>query len=379
MKKIILIAAFMISSIMIVNAGDHQYTIGEKVSFKSDILNEERTILVYLPATYNLSDAEYPVLYLLDGGYHFHHTSGIVQFLSSNGLIPEMIVVGITNVDRNRDFTPTNLSQRPSSGGAEKFSGFIAEELFPFMERNYRVQSYNVLMGHSLGGTFATYALLNNPEMFSSYISISPYLMYDNNIMVRETQDKLKSKYPEGTSYYMTVGNEPNYFEALDQFEKSIEEKSPKGLDFKYIQMLDDDHGSVPHLSIYNGLLFIYDGWKLDAEKYQEGLAAVDQHYKNLSKKYGYEITTPEYIINLLGYNYLTNEDIENAISVFLENVNRFPNSANVYDSLGEAYEKNGQLDKAETNYAKSVEIAEKKKHPNLKIYQQNLTRVQEK
>ena len=80
-----------------------------------------------------------------------------------------------------------------------------------------------------------------------------------------------------------------------------------------------------------------------------------------------------------MGYNYLANEEVEMAISVFQENVNRFPNSANVYDSLGEAYEKNGQLDKAETNYAKSVEIAEIKKHPNLKIYKQNLARVQKK
>lgn len=379
MKKMILIAALVMCSIVVLKAGDHQYTIGEKVTFKSEILNEERTILVYLPATYYLSDAKYPVLYLLDGGFHFHHASGIAQFLSTNGLIPEMIVVGITNVDRNRDFTPTNLSQRPSSGGAEKFSEFIANELFPFMERNYRIQAYNVLMGHSLGGTFATYALLNYPEMFTSYISISPYLMYDNNLMVRETKEKLRSKYTDGISYYMTVGNESNYFEALGQFATYIEEKSPKGLDFEYVQMLDDDHGSGPHLSIYNGLLFIYDGWKLDAEAYQEGLTAMDQHYKNLSKKYGYDIITPEYTINRLGYNYLANEDFENAISVFEENVNRFPNSANVYDSLGEAFENNGQLDKAEANYAKSVEIAEKKKHPNLKIYQQNLTRVQEK
>ncbi|PLW96880.1 MAG: hypothetical protein C0591_07905 [Marinilabiliales bacterium] len=379
MKKMILMASVLISSCMLLKAGEKDYCIGEKVTFKSNILNEERTILVYVPATYYMSNAKYPVLYLLDGGTHFHHASGIVQFLSSNGLIPEMIVVGITNVDRNRDFTPTQLPQRNSSGGAEKFSEFIANELFPFMERNYRVQSYNILMGHSLGGTFATYSLLNHPELFNSYISISPYLMYDFNLMVRETRDKLKSKYPEGTQYYMTVGNEPNYFEALDQFAKFVKEKSPKGLEFKYVKMLDDDHGSGPHLSIYNGLLFIYDGWKPDNDIYQEGLAAIDKHYKNLSKKFSYEIITPEYTINLLGYNYLNNKDLDNAISVFQENVKRFPNSANVYDSLGEAYERNGQLDKAEASYSKSVEIAKQKQHPNLKIYRQNLERVQEK
>jgi hypothetical protein len=287
--------------------------------------------------------------------------------------------VGITNVDRNRDFTPTKLSQRPTSGGAEKFTEFLEKELFPFVERNYRTQSYNILMGHSLGGTFATYTLLNHPGLFNSYIAVSPYLMYDNSQMLKQKEAKLKSKYPVGTAFYMTVGDEPNYFEALEEFTEFVEEKDPKGLEFEYVQMLNDDHGSVPHLSIYDGLLFIYDGWKIDKDLYNEGLAAIDKHYTKLSKKFGYEITTPEYTINRLGYNYLANEEIDKAIVVFQENVKRFPSSANVYDSLGEAYENNGQLEKAKANYAKAVELAEKKKHPNLTIYKKNLQRVQEK
>lgn len=379
MKKMILVAAVLFSSILILNAGEHDYTIGEKVSFKSNILDEERTILVYVPQSYYLTDAQYPVLYLLDGGFHFHHASGIAQFLASNGLIPEMIVVAIVNVDRNRDFSPTALSQRPTSGGAEKFMNFMSDELFPFVERNYRTKNFNVLIGHSLGGTFATYVLLNKPELFKGYISISPYLMYDSNFLVRETESKLKSKYDDGTVYYMTVGNEPNYFEALDQFTKTVETKSPKGLEFEYLQMLADDHGSVPHLSIYNGLLFIYSDWKLDPEAFKEGLASIDKHYKNISKKYDYEITTPEYTINRLGYTYLANNDFDDAITVFKENVERFSKSANVYDSLGEAFEKAGQNDLAASNYKKAVEIAIKKEHPNLKIYEKNLERMQEK
>ena len=379
MKKMILIAAVLFSSILILNAGEDGYTIGEKVSFKSNILDEERTILVYVPQSYYLTNAQYPVLYLLDGGFHFHHASGIAQFLSSNGLIPEMIVVAIVNVDRNRDFSPTALSQRPTSGGADKFMNFMSDELFPFVERNYRTKSFNVLMGHSLGGTFATYVLLNKPELFKGYISISPYLMYDNNLLVRETESKLKSKYDDGTVYYMTVGDEPNYFEALDQFTKTVETKSPKGLEFEYTQMLEDDHGSVPHLSIYNGLLFIYSDWKLDPEIFKEGLVAIDKHYKKVSKKYDYEIAASENTINQLGYIYLANNDFDDAIIIFKENVERFPKSANVYDSLAEAYEKAGQNDLAESNYKKAVEIATKKEHPNLKIYKKNLERVQEK
>jgi predicted alpha/beta superfamily hydrolase len=379
MKRIILIIALLTGSLTLLTAGEHEYVIGEKVTFESTVLNEERTIYVYLPQSYNFSDATYPVLYLLDGRTHFLHASGIAQFLSANGMIPEMIVVAVVNVNRNKDFTPTKLSQVAVSGGAEKFMNFFSNELFPFMERNYRVQSYDILMGHSLGGTFATYVLLNKPEMFDGYVSVSPFLMYDNNLLVRETEGKLKKKFSGEIYYYMTVGNEPDYFEALEFFAKTIETKSPKGLNFEYLQMLDNSHGTMPHLSIYNGLLYIFSDWKLQPEVFNEGLAAIDKHYKYLSKKYSLDMHTPENTINWLGYTYLNKGDIEQAIIVFRENVKRFSKSANVYDSLGEAYENNNQFSGAEKNYQKAVELATSKADPNLKIYKKNLKRMQER
>lgn len=377
MKKIILVTAILIGSIIALYAGGNDYIIGEDITFKSEILEEERSITVFLPRTYGISNREYPVLYLLDGRGHFLHASGIVDFLSAQGLIPEMIVVAVNNTNRNKDFTPTHLSQRPESGGAEKFTQFFSQELFPFMERNYRIGEYNILMGHSLGGTYATYVLLNSPDVFNSYISISPYLMYDNNLMVREAQDKLKPKYNSGTYYSMTVGNEANYFEALDTFSKTMKSKSPKGLTFSYTKMLEDDHGSVPHLSIYNGLLNIYSGWKLEPEVYKQGLEAIDKHYKKLSKIYNYEIYTSENTINQLGYIYMTNNDFDKAILTFKENTKRFPNSSNVYDSLGEAYEKNGDLSLATVNYQKAVKLATKENNPNLDVFKRNLERTQ--
>jgi tetratricopeptide (TPR) repeat protein len=54
----------------------------------------------------------------------------------------------------------------------------------------------------------------------------------------------------------------------------------------------------------------------------------------------------------------------------------RYPASANVYDSLAEAYEKKGQLDLAVTNYAKAVSVAEKDGQPNLEVFRANLERV---
>ncbi|RLD47990.1 MAG: hypothetical protein DRI88_04690, partial [Bacteroidetes bacterium] len=63
----------------------------------------------------------------------------------------------------------------------------------------------------------------------------------------------------------------------------------------------------------------------------------------------------------------------------FRENVKRFPESANVYDSLGEAYENNDQFTDVQKNYQKAVELATSKADPNLKIYKKNLKRMQEK
>jgi tetratricopeptide (TPR) repeat protein len=174
----------------------------------------------------------------------------------------------------------------------------------------------------------------------------------------------------------MTVGNEPDYFASLAEFESIVERKSPKGFEFTYVKMENENHGSVPHLSIYSGLESIFTGWKLPKETFTGGLAKVDDHYNMLSQKYGYEIETPEYTVNALGYYFLNQKNRITAIRVFQENTKRFPQSANVYDSLGEAFENDDQFAEAEVNYNKAVEIAKKQAHPNLIIYEKNLERV---
>jgi tetratricopeptide (TPR) repeat protein len=61
--------------------------------------------------------------------------------------------------------------------------------------------------------------------------------------------------------------------------------------------------------------------------------------------------------INSIGYVFLGQKEVQNAIDVFALNVKLFPNSWNVYDSLGEAYANNGNTDEAIKNYEMSVKI----------------------
>ena len=64
-----------------------------------------------------------------------------------------------------------------------------------------------------------------------------------------------------------------------------------------------------------------------------------------------------ERFINSQGYQFLRNEEVAAAIAVFQINVELFPKSYNVYDSLGEAYLAQGDKEKARHNYEKSLEL----------------------
>jgi predicted alpha/beta superfamily hydrolase len=373
---ICIIGVFVLKTTSLQAGDNNKIVIDEKVIIQSKVLNEERTMLVYLPSGYELSNSEYPVLYVLDGATHFLHATAAVDYLSKRGFSPEMIVVAIINVDRNRDFTPVKSDRRQTSGGAEKFHDFLNNELITYVEKNYPASKYRILMGHSLGGTFAAWSMLEHPDIFNDYIAVSPYLQYKDNYLIAQAKSKLKKEYDKPKSFYMTVGDEPNYLNVLDEFSGLIQEKSDSAIKFLYVQMQDENHGTTPYLSMYNGLRFIFSDYRFTHETFLEGIEALDRHYEIVSKKYGIKVVTAENTINHIGYNYLGEGEIEKAIKIFKEGVKRFPNSANVYDSLGEAYEKNDQIKLAKTNYKKAVEIGYKQNHISTPIFKKNLDRV---
>jgi tetratricopeptide (TPR) repeat protein len=109
------------------------------------------------------------------------------------------------------------------------------------------------------------------------------------------------------------------------------------------------------------------------------GLKGADAHYKKLSEKFGYSIPVPENLINQMGYQFLFDGKPEEAIAVFKANVERYPGSANPYDSLAEAYERGGRLELAEPLYDKARVLGEQNNDPNTPIYKANYERVHAK
>lgn len=64
-------------------------------------------------------------------------------------------------------------------------------------------------------------------------------------------------------------------------------------------------------------------------------------------------------MMNQAGYQLLATNRTSEAIEVFKRNAELYPNSANCLDSLGEAFEKDGQTKKAIENYEKAYKMAE--------------------
>ena len=365
------------------------YEAPERLVIKSQVLGEERTVLVRVPAAYARGSERFAVLYMTDGDAHIQHTSGTVSFLARNARMPEMIVVGITNTDRTRDLTPTRVEQMPgnpnarfpTSGGADKFLKFIETELIPLVESKYRTQPYRALAGHSLGGLFAVHALVSKPELFNSYIAVSPSLQWDNFMMIDRAKEFFKARKELNRTLFTSLGNEPGDIgDAYGLFRDVLSKQQVKDFVWEAARYDDEDHGSVVLRSHYAGLRKLYDGWQfprdLNTGAVTGGFKGVEEHYGKLSSRLGYAVPVPEALMNQVGYQLLNQNNTEEAITAFKLNVERYPNSANVYDSLAEAYERAGRLELALPNYQKAHTLGQQTGDPNTPLFKTNFERV---
>ncbi len=337
--------------------------IGAKRTMESSVLKETRGYSVYLPESYETGMTRYPVLVVLDGEDYFHFLTGVTAYYARLGTIPEMVVVGVDSGDRFRDFTPTKAAIPggkviETSGGGVLFERFLEEELLPAIEKNYRVTGFRVLCGHSVAGLFVVESMVSHPGSFSGFVATSPSLWWDDEYVCREAESELKKKGTRDRYLFLAVGNEGGTLEGpIVNFTKVLEKQPSAGIDWTFKTFEGVNHQAMPVKAFVYGLEFIFADWTLPEAVFDEGLDAVSQYYRKLSKKYRETIVAPEQVLNRLGYKMLRKGVLEEAIRIFETNAAYHPQSANVYDSLGEAYLKRGEKEIAIDNYRKSLEL----------------------
>jgi len=151
------------------------------LDFRSEHLDNRRTIIVYLPPGYDEDPGHrYPVLYMHDGQNLFDAGSSfigvewgvdetIMRMVETEQVEP-LIVVGIYNTSgRVFEYTPASDSSR-GGGGAELYAMFLIEELKPFIDAEYRTlpdREHTGVMGSSLGGLVSLYLGWKHSDVFT--------------------------------------------------------------------------------------------------------------------------------------------------------------------------------------------------------------------
>jgi enterochelin esterase family protein len=140
--------------------------------FESRLLEERRTIDVFLPRGYARDTTRrYPVLYANDGqDMATIDLAALLDSLQRTGTMAPAIVVAVHATDRMQDYGTAGIPNAQGLGArAERYGEFVLTELMPAIERRYRVatgSAYTAIMGWSLGGLSAVDLAWRHPERF---------------------------------------------------------------------------------------------------------------------------------------------------------------------------------------------------------------------
>lgn len=373
---IILLLIGMVPFIAFAQEQGEEIVTGKKYQIHSDILGEDREYWVYLPSSYSDTTLveSYPVLYLLDGDWYFSLATGIIEYSKGAFKLPEMIVVGILNKDRIRDFTPTKadtdmfgtqIQGLEMSGGADAFLQFMEKELVPAIETKYKTTDYRILLGHSFAGLLAAHAFMEDHPLFTAYLLIDPSMWWDKALLANAAKDYFKKGQTRQRSLYFAQAdqhqNQSNptgpHYDAMAAFLAEAEANKGPQLRYKAQTFTGETHASLGVLGLYQGLSFLFEGHRPPDSTFSSAVL-IEAHYEKLSQKWGGRFIPPESLVRNLGFGAQYGEkNYEKAITFFELNLRNYPKSADGYRLLGEVYEMKGVPAKAKECFRKSLEL----------------------
>jgi len=368
--------------------------IGVLDSIYSNVLKESREIYIQIPSSFSPEKNQiYPVVFILDGEVFLPTVSDVHNYYSG-GFMPEMVLVGISNnKNRIRDLTTSTIKTKygmpfsEKNGEAYNFIKFIEKELIPFIEKKYPVTNFRTLIGHSYGGLFTIYTLINHPHLFANYLAIDPSLDWDNQKLLKEAQGFLDTQIYENKSLFMSLSGQLHMQDSkvtIDNvmqdtteftlfarsniaFSNMVRQNVKNRLSFDWKFYPKDLHGTITFPSIMNGLISLFDWFQMentdkinsfDTPK-EELLSIIKYREKKLQNHFGYPVASyPEELLNMSGYMNLEMQQFKKAKMYFELNIEYFPKSANAYDSMADYYESQSDFINAIKYVTKAFELS---------------------
>ncbi len=355
-------------------------------------LSEERVIYVSTPEGYRTGTDRHAVLVILDANdrTQFNLALANAAFMANRGVIPSLIVVGIPNgKHRTRDLTPiatgATASRFPTAGGAASFASFIVDEVIPLVRSKYRTLPAVVLAGHSFGGLLALEIAAKRPGSFTGVIAMSPSLWWNESSGVVGYSDAI-AKAGKAQRLFVTSGGLEDYIDRpTQQFAQRLDSLQPVLTAFKHRRYPEASHSLTPAPSLIDGLRFIFKpvsvatlpmstlGPSGDSTAVVSAFAESRRRYAIGARSIGLDERLPESDVNQLGHGVLRLKKPELAIWVFRQNVDLYPGSANVYNSLADALLAKGDTIAAIAQLKRSIDLATRTGHPVLEASRKKL------
>ncbi|BAO75812.1 alpha/beta hydrolase [Winogradskyella sp. PG-2] len=322
-------------------------------------LDGKRELKIQLPRNYDPeAKLDYPLVIVLDGDYLFEPVAGNIDYQAYWEDIPDCIVVGIKQgATREDDFYYDNDTFFPSHEGAD-FYEFMGAELLPYIEENYKISDFRIIVGHDLGANFINYFLFKDQPLFRAYINLSPDLAPE---MVKRLKERLSNLQQE-TFYYLATADED--IKALNAAIKDADAninviENPK-LHYKFDNFVDANHYSLVGRGIPKALNEIFALYKpISGKEYSEKLLTFEgspyeyliKKYEDIEYFYGFEKKLIENDIRAIAAACNKKDDLESLEQLSKLVKKEFPKSMLSAYYLGVYHEKEGNLKKALQRY----------------------------
>jgi predicted alpha/beta superfamily hydrolase len=247
----------------------------------SKILGRDYQLYISFPKNYSTKDTvSYPILYVLDGEWVFPIIRGTRAILDLEKELEDLIIVSISDADftfRYQDYT-TSLSTSTDekvnkrsdvpkggliSGGADKFLTSMKTEIVPFVDKNYKTNSDRGIFGHSFGGLFAAYCLVNSDGYFTRFGISSPALWWDNEKLLNQAVTQFRENktwdIPQ-TKVFISVGDKEHsgIVPTMVKYSSYLEQSDYDNIELKWQIYEGESHNSMWSANVSKTLSILY-------------------------------------------------------------------------------------------------------------------------
>jgi predicted alpha/beta superfamily hydrolase len=335
--------------------------IGKYRVIHSQVLDENRLLFVHLPRDYEDTQLSYPALYILyvDIYNYFADAAMITEKLGSTGEIPPLIIIGVANANRYRDFLPVKTRDRSEGGGSDNFLKFLEDELIPHVDKAYRTKNFRILAGPQTAAIFSLYALITEPLLFQAVISENPFMNPENTeFLFPKAESFFKNTVSLKNFLYIKCEKDerPQDLEYAEKLARSLETEKPEGFRFQ-VEFREPSGDFIAAMPFRKGLKMLFSGHKLPGNFQTNRLKDIRDYYKQRSEEYGFAVDPPSLLLTFEGDKLNRRGKTKEAIEVFEYQLSQNPKSLNALWQLGETYRGMGEFEKARDHYKRFLEI----------------------